>query len=83
MTAYELFETAAIAFAVAAAARYAVARLRPAATTSARAERTGCSSGCDGCSGCPPPAEQRIRFVARPRENPPDGQGNRALSSGQ
>ncbi|MDL1863361.1 FeoB-associated Cys-rich membrane protein [Betaproteobacteria bacterium PRO7] len=69
MTAYELFETAAIALAVVAAARYAFVRLRAAATTAARAERTGCSSGCDGCSGCPPPTEQRIRFVAQPRND--------------
>lgn len=69
MTAYELFETAAIALAVAAAARYAFVRLRTAATTSARAERSACSSGCDGCSGCPPPAELRIRFVAQPRND--------------
>jgi hypothetical protein len=69
MTAYELFETAAIALAVAAAARYAFARLRPAATTTARAQPTGCASGCDGCGGCPPPAERRIRFVARPPAN--------------
>lgn len=73
MTAYDLFETAAIALAVAAAARYAFVRLRTAATTAARAERSACSSGCDGCSGCPPPARQRIRFVARVPRDSPDG----------
>jgi hypothetical protein len=83
MTAYELFETVAIALAVAAAARYAIARLQRAETTAARAERTGCAAGCDGCGGCPPPAERRIRFVARAPANRPDEQGNRALSSGQ
>jgi hypothetical protein len=83
MTAYELFETAAIALAVAAAARLAFVRLRAATTTSARAERPACSSGCAGCSGCPPPAEPRVRWVARPREQPPHGQGKHALSSGQ
>lgn len=72
MTAYELFETAAIALAVAAAARYAFVHLRPGATTAARTKRAGCVSGCDGCSGCPPPAGQRIRFVARPPANRPD-----------
>ncbi len=83
MTAYELFGTAVTALAVVAAARYAFVRLRAATTTSARAERPACASGCGGCGGCPPPAEHRVRWVARPREQPPHGQGKRALSSGQ
>ncbi len=81
MNAYELFETAAIALAVAAAARYAFVRLRPAATTAARGKRSGCAAGCDGCSGCPLPAERRIRFVARPPASAPDEQGGPYRSS--
>jgi hypothetical protein len=83
MTAYELFETAATALAVAAAAGYAFARLRRAATTPARTEQRSCSAGCDDCIGCSRPAVQRSFFVARPPQSPPGDRRDRPLSSGQ
>lgn len=71
MTGYEVFEGAAIAAAVLAAAGFVLARLRPAAKP-ARDHPRACASGCDGCGGCPPPARQRIRFVARASRSSPD-----------